>query len=172
MATGPAFQVRAGTPADMEWVRKRKVEVYAQEFGYGPLFGHYVALTIPPFLQGLDPGLDRTWVAEDAHGVTGFIAIQHDSGRPGWAKLRWFLVERRARGTGLGRHLFGEALGFARKAGYEGIHLHTVSDLVEARRMYERAGFRLVQESTEPCPWAPWAREQEWELHLPGPGPA
>ncbi|MFO1534802.1 MAG: GNAT family N-acetyltransferase [Thermoplasmatota archaeon] len=159
-------RLRAGTPADMEWVRTRKVEVYAQEFGYGPLFGHYVAQTIPPFLAAMDPRLDRTWVAEDGDGVVGFIAIHHDAERPGWAKLRWFLVEQRARGTGIGRDLFDAALAFARQAGYAGIHLHTVSDLAAARRMYERAGFRLAEESKEPCPWAPWAREQEWELPL------
>ncbi|HUR63098.1 MAG TPA: GNAT family N-acetyltransferase [Candidatus Thermoplasmatota archaeon] len=161
-------RIRPGTPADMEWVRTRKVAVYAEEFGYGPVFGTYVAQTIPPFLHGLDPAKDRTWVAEDAQGIAGFIAIHHDAERPGWAKLRWFLVERRARGTGLGRRLFDASLAFARQAGYQGVHLHTVSDLVEARKMYERAGFRLVEESKEPCPWAPWAHEQEWELRLSG----
>jgi GNAT superfamily N-acetyltransferase len=159
-------RIRAGTPADMEWVRQRKVDVYAEEFGYGPVFAKYVAETIPPFLKALDPRKDRTWVAEDKEGITGFIAIHHDVARPGWAKLRWFLVEKRARGTGLGRKLFDDAMGFARSAGYQGVHLHTVSDLVEARRMYERHGFRLVEESKEPCPWAPWAHEQEWEMPL------
>jgi ribosomal protein S18 acetylase RimI-like enzyme len=73
-------------------------------------------------------------------------------------------VEREARGSGLGQQLFDLALGFAQGAGYAGVHLHTVSDLHAARRLYERAGFQLVNEDAKPCPWAPWAHEQEWEL--------
>lgn len=36
--------------------------------------------------------------------------------------------------------------------------------------MHEKAGFRLAEESKVPCPWAPWAHEQEWELPLPSKG--
>ncbi|HYB84404.1 MAG TPA: GNAT family N-acetyltransferase, partial [archaeon] len=83
----------------------------------------------------------------------------------GWAKLRWFLVEREARGRGLGSKLLATALKFCQRAGYRGVFLWTVSDLDAARRLYERAGFKLARE-TGGCAWAPSAREQCWELRL------
>ena len=52
-----------------------------------------------------------------------------------------------------------------KKAGYEGVFLWTVSDLDAARRLYQKAGFKLAEEKEE-CDWAPWAREQRWELRL------
>lgn len=57
------------------------------------------------FLRNFDPAKDRIWLAESASSgngsgksVLGFVAIQHNPDRRGWAKLRWFLVEREARG--------------------------------------------------------------------------
>ena len=58
------------------------------------------------------------------------------------------------------------ALDFAKAAGYQGVWLWTVDDLAEARRQYEKAGFRLAHTEAEPCEWAPWGHEQRWELAL------
>jgi len=137
--------------------------LYAEEFGYSEVFEAYVAKGLAPFLAQRDPGRDGLWIAEAEGRPLGAVAVQHVPERPGWAQLRWFYVEREARGTGTGTRLLDQALAFARDAGYEGAFLWTVDDLHAARRLYERAGFRLV-EQTEGCPWAPWGREQRWEL--------
>lgn len=159
-------RIRAGRPGDLGWSFERQAVVYLREFRYLPVFETYLAQGLAPFLERFDRARDRLWVAQHAGRRVGCIAIQHDADRPGWAKLRWFFLERDARGRGLGRRLMRAAVAFARKAGYEGIALWTVDDLHDARRVYERTGFVLAFEAAQPCAWAPWGYEQRWELVL------
>ncbi len=159
------IRLRKGRIGDLGWAFHRQVVVYHQEFGYSQVFEAYFARGLAPFLDQFDAKRDRLWVAELAGAPVGFIAIQHDAKRPGWAKLRWYFVEKEARGLGVGRKLMAAALRFASEAGYRGVHLWTVDDLHAARRVYEANGFTLAHQAKEPCEWAPWGHEQHWELH-------
>jgi GNAT superfamily N-acetyltransferase len=159
-------KVRVG---DLGWMVHRQAVVYAKEFHYSQLFETYLHEGAAVFLRQFDAARDRIWVAELAGKPVGFIAIQHDPDRRGWAKLRWFLVERESRGHGVGARLMKAALAFSRKAGYKGILLWTVDDLTAARALYEKSGFRLAFQDPKPCSWAPWGHEQRWERPLPKP---
>lgn len=163
-AVADEVRIRTGRTGDLGWIFHRQAVVYEQEYGFTPVFEAYVAKGLAPFLARFGRDRDRLWIAEGGDGPVGSIAAQHDPERPGWAQLRWFLVEPAARGQGLGTRLLDGAVAFCRQAGYQGIHLWTVDDLHAAARAYERAGFRLAR-TLDGCPWSD-GNEQQWELLL------
>jgi GNAT superfamily N-acetyltransferase len=55
------------------------------------------------------------------------------------------LVDPKARGLGIGTRLVEECLRFARQAGYRKITLWTNSILVAARKIYQKAGFEMIE---------------------------
>ena len=82
------------------------------------------------------------------------------------AKLRLLLVEPSARGWGIGKRLVEECIRFARDARYRKIRLWTQSELGAARRIYQNAGFELVNQEKHQS----WSRTdlvaETWELKL------
>jgi GNAT superfamily N-acetyltransferase len=84
------------------------------------------------------------WVAERDGALVGTIAVRPKDERT--AELKRLYVAGAARGQGVGRALYEHAESFARTAGYERIWLDSSRRFVEARRLYERNGFVLVEE--------------------------
>jgi len=159
------ISIREQQVGDLGWAFYRQAAVYKDEFGYSQIFESHVCEGLFPYLKNYEPKRDRMWVGLAGEQSIGFIAVHHVTDRPGWAQLRWFFVEKDFRGRGLGSRLLERAVSFSKKAGYVGVFLWTVSDLDAARRLYQKAGFKLVEEK-EQCDWASWAREQRWELRL------
>ena len=65
---------------------------------------------------------------------------------PQVGQLRLFLVEKRARGCGIGSALADTVLERAEKEGYRKLILSTADVLKEAVRLYRRLGFATVRE--------------------------
>jgi len=84
------------------------------------------------------------WVAELEGEVAGTVAVRPKEGKT--CELKRLYVSRAARGRGVGRALLAHAESVARAAGYEKIWLDSSRRFVEARRLYEKNGFVLVEE--------------------------
>ncbi len=139
------WRLRPVQPGDMGWVVSRQTVLYTQEYGWNGEFEALAADIASRFIREFDPARERGWIAEmDGQIVGSVFLVKTDP--PGTAKLRMLYVEAAARGHGIGSRLVDECLAFARQAGYQRITLWTNSVLADARRLYERAGFQLIEE--------------------------
>ncbi|MEX3899455.1 GNAT family N-acetyltransferase [Paraburkholderia sp. BR10954] len=140
----PGFILREPQPGDMGWIVHRQAVLYAREFGWNAEYEALVAEIVAKFVREFDPKRERCWIAEkDGEPVGSVFVVRQDDAT---AKLRLLAVEASARGLGIGHRLVDECIRFARYAGYRQLVLWTNSVLTDARRIYERAGFTLIEE--------------------------
>ncbi len=137
------FLLRPHQPGDMGWVVQRHGMLYAEEYGWDAHFEALVADVVARFIRHYDSRRERCWIAEREGENVGSVFLVKKSKRV--AKLRLLLVDPKARGIGIGTQLVNECLRFAAQAGYKKITLWTNSILVTARKIYERAGFELIE---------------------------
>jgi DNA-binding MarR family transcriptional regulator/N-acetylglutamate synthase-like GNAT family acetyltransferase len=136
--------LRPPDPGDYGWVVARHGALYAADHGWDTSFEGLVARIVGDFAQGHDPAREAAWIAEvDGEPAGCVFCTARDETT---AQLRILLVEPTARGLGVGSRLVDECIRFATRAGYASIALWTNDVLVSARRIYQAAGFTLVEE--------------------------
>ncbi|MDO3703070.1 GNAT family N-acetyltransferase [Micromonospora sp. C28SCA-DRY-2] len=160
---------RADQPGDLGWVVMAHGELYAREFGWDVSFEALVARIVADYADRHDPVREAGWIAElggKRVGCVFCVAADGPDAPEDTAKLRILLVDPAARGHGLGTSLVSTCVDFARAAGYRRLVLWTNDVLTAARRIYQAAGFRLVDEHRHHS----FGREltgQTWTLELP-----
>lgn len=158
------YVIRPLLPGDLGWVVHRHGVLYAEEYGWDATFEALVARVVADYVDQHDSALENAWIAElDGEPVGSVFCCKREHGT---AQLRLLLVEPKARGLGLGTRLVHECIRFAQRVGYDRVTLWTNDVLDAARRIYEAAGFRLVEEHAHHS-FGHDLVGQNWELLLP-----
>ena len=162
--SGEPYLLRQHQPGDMGWITHRHGVLYSQEYGYDERFEALVAKISGEFIEHLDPARERCWIAERRGEIVGSVFLVKQSATV--AKLRLLYVEPSARGLGIGARLVDECIRFARRAGYRKITLWTQSELLAARRIYQKTGFKLAGKQRHRSFSRDDLVSETWELKL------
>jgi DNA-binding MarR family transcriptional regulator/GNAT superfamily N-acetyltransferase len=140
------FRLRAPACGDLGWIMHRQMVLYHQEYDWDWTFEGLVGGILGQFVANYDAEREQVWVAERHGSIVGSVFLVK-SDDPTVAKLRLLYVEPAARGLGIGRALVDACIERARALGYRTLTLWTNDILIAARRIYQAAGFELVDEA-------------------------
>ena len=161
----PEIEIAGYVPGSIGRVAEMHANYYSKNWGFDLFFEAKVASELAEFLGRLGEGRDGFWTALSKNRVVGSIAIDGSMAEINGAHLRWFVVDGEWRGYGLGNLLLKKALDFSSQAGHKRIYLWTFSGLDPARHLYEKFGFRLVEEHVG-VQWGKEVNEQKFQLDI------
>jgi GNAT superfamily N-acetyltransferase len=157
--------VRGYIPGSLGRVAELHGTYYNQHWGFGLFFEAKVATELAAFLGRYDEQKDGFWTALVGGRIEGSITIDGVHAGAEGAHLRWFIMSDVLRGKGLGDRLMNTAIGFCRDRRYGRIYLWTFEGLDAARHLYEKNGFKLVEQH-KGSQWGREVNEQRFELEL------
>jgi GNAT superfamily N-acetyltransferase len=157
--------IRGYIPGSLGRVAELHGTYYHEHWGFGFFFEAKVATELAAFLGRYEEQKDGFWTALVRGRVEGSITIDGAQAATEGAHLRWFIVSDGLRGKGAGHRLMSTAIGFCRSLGYKRVYLWTFEGLNAARHLYEKNGFRLVEQHNG-CQWGREVNEQRFELDV------
>jgi DNA-binding MarR family transcriptional regulator/GNAT superfamily N-acetyltransferase len=160
---GSGIAIRPHRVGDMGWIVHRQATLYAEEYGWDIGYEGLIAGICSDFVLNFKPGKEYCWVAERDGAIVGSVFLVRKDDET--AKLRLLYVEPSVRGLGIGRRLVDECIATARASGYRKLVLWTNDVLTAARKIYQKAGFMLVEEERHHS-FGKDLIGQNWELEL------
>jgi len=157
--------VKGYIPGSIGRVAELHGTYYNEHWDFTVFFEAKVATELSEFLGRYDEKCDGFWTASLKGRVEGSITIDGIHSEKEGAHLRWFIVSDVLRGRGIGNQLIKEALNFCRNKGYRRVYLWTFEGLNAARHLYDKKGFKLVEENRG-IQWGTEVNEQRFELEL------
>ena len=124
-------------PGDLGYI----IYMHGKLYDFGSFFEIYVAETLAAFYKGLDPAKERVWIAEHNDSIVGTLALKNTNGV---AQLRYFLIDPKYRGIGLGRKMMDLFMDFFHRKKYTSSFLLTEEQLQVAANLYGKYGYKYV----------------------------
>ncbi|MFC0398166.1 bifunctional helix-turn-helix transcriptional regulator/GNAT family N-acetyltransferase [Paraburkholderia rhizosphaerae] len=139
--------LRAPRAGDYGWLVHRQAQLFARGQGWDYRFESLLARMIAEFSESHDPRIETCMIAEQQGTVAGSALITRLAADT--AIVRMLYVEPDVQRLGIGTQLMNECVSFAQRAGYAKLSVTTESALLDARRLFEHAGFTRM--SAEPA---------------------
>jgi len=155
--------VRGYFPGAIGPVAELNGTYYHKHWGFGLIFEAMCATDLSEFLTRYDENRDGFWTAWLDGRIEGHLTIDGIHSENQGAHIRYFIVSDALHGKGIGNKLIKTATDFCRDKGHKRVYLWTFEGLWAARHLYEKTGFRLV-EQRRGSQWGVEVNEQRFEL--------
>jgi DNA-binding MarR family transcriptional regulator/GNAT superfamily N-acetyltransferase len=139
-------KLRSLKVGDLGWITHRQAALYEHEYGWDWTYEGLVAQILGEFAMNFDRAHEDAWVADLYGDVVGSVFLMKSKDAQ-VAKLRLLYVDQSARGLGIGSRLVEKCIARARELGYRKLTLWTNDVLVSARKIYQAAGFTLLEQN-------------------------
>lgn len=146
---------------DLPFVIQSHSDLYQKEYNYGKTFEYYVIKGVVEFYEVYTPEKSRVWVCEHDGKRIGFLCLME---RGEAAQLRYFFMDEKYRGIGLGKKMMELFMIFLKEVGYKSCYLWTTTEQLAAAALYKRFGFKWVEDMQSNSTFDRPVIEQKYEL--------
>ncbi len=133
-------------PTILARVTEMHAEYYSALYNFGAVFECKVAAEISEFLGRVKREKNIVLSAHLDGKIVGSVFIDGEDLGNNTAHLRWFIMDERARGLGIGKKLISAAMNHVDRFDFAQTQLWTFRGLAAARRLYEDVGFLITEE--------------------------